>query len=121
MKVLIILSVALLFGTASFSQSLKDPGTPEERAVKITQQMQASLHLDSIQLRQVEALNLKYAKIAQEEIVDQGLNKWSMYRQGTKLNAQKEKELKPLLSAKQWERYEQQKKQIVGKILGFLF
>ena len=121
MKVLIVLFVALFFGTAGFSQTLEDPGTPEERAAKITREMQARLQLDSLQLQQVEALNLKYARIAQAEIVDQGMNKWSMYRQGTKLNAQKEKELKPLLNPMQWEVYEQRKKQVIGKILGFLF
>ena len=121
MKVLTVLFVALFFGSISFSQTMEDPGTPEERAAKITRQMQARLQLDSIQLQQVEALNLKYARIAQEEIVDKGLSRWAMYRQGTKLNAQKEQELKPLLSARQWEAYEQRKKQVIGKILGFLF
>lgn len=121
MKVIITLLAALLMGSAGFSQTLENPGTPEERAAKITLQMQEHLQLDSVQLQQVEVLNLKYAKIAQEKIIDQGLSKWSMYRQGTKLNAQKEQELKPLLSARQWEAYEQRKKQVIGKLLGLLF
>ena len=121
MKVITALFAALLMGSAGFSQTLENPGTPEERATKITLQMQKNLQLDSVQLQQVEALNLKYAKMAQEKIVGQGLSKWAMYRQGVKLNAQKEQELKPLLSARQWETYVQLKKQRTKKFLGAFF
>ena len=121
MKAIISLFTALLLGPAGFSQTLENPGKPEERAAKITRQMQEHMQLDSRQLQQVEALNLKYAKIAQKEIIDKDLSKWSMYRQGAKLNAKKEQELKPLLSAGQWEAYEQLKKQRTRKLLWSLF
>ena len=121
MKAIISLFTALLLGVAGFSQTLENPGTPEERAAKISLQMQEHMQLDSVQLQQVEALNLKYAKIAQKEIIDKDLSKWSTYRQGAKLNAQKEQELKPLLSATQWEAYEQLKKQQTRKLLGSFF
>ncbi len=121
MKTIIILLTTLLLGFTSFSQTLENPGTPEERAAKITQQMQEQLDLDSLQLQQVEALNLKYAKRAQEEIIDKNLSKRSMFREGTKLSHQKEQELKPLLSATQWEAYEQLKRQRTRKLLGSFF
>jgi len=121
MKVLTVLFVALLFGSAGFSQTLEDLGTPKERAAKITRQMQARLQLDSIQLPQVEALNLKYAAIAQEKIIDKGLSKWSMYLQGAKLNAKKERELKPILRPSQWKTYGQLKKQLTRNLLGTFF
>lgn len=121
MKAVIALFASLLFGVAGFSQTLENPGTPEERAAKITLEMQEHMQLDSVQLLQVEALNLKYAKIAQKEIIDPDLSKWSMYRQGYKLSYEKEQELKPLLSARQWEAYEKLKKQKTAKLLGSLF
>jgi len=121
MKTLIALFTALLLGFTGFSQTLENPGTPEERAEEMTRQMQEHMQLDSVQLQKVEALNLKYAKIAQEKIIDKNLSKWSMYRQGSKLSYQKEQELKPLLSATQWEAYEQLKKQQTKKLLGSFF
>lgn len=121
MKVIILLFGAMIIGSAGFSQTLENPGTPEERAAKITLQMQECMQLDSVQLQQVEALNLKYAKIAQEKIIDKDLSKWSMYRQGSKLSSEKEQELKPLLSATQWEAYEQLKKRQTRKLLGSFF
>jgi hypothetical protein len=121
MKAVIALFTVMLIGVFGFSQTLENPGTPEERATKITLEMQAHMQLDSIQLQRVEALNLKYAKMAQKEIIDKDLSKWSMYRQGIRLNAKKEQELKPLLSARQWEAYEQLKKQRTSKLLGAFF
>ncbi len=121
MKTIVILLATLLLGFTSFSQTLENPGTPEERAAKITQQMQEQLHLDSLQLQQVETLNLKYAKMAQEEIIDKNLSKWFVFRKGTKLNHQKEQELKLLLSETQWEAYEQLKRQRTRELFGSFF
>ncbi len=99
------------------AQSMKNPGTPEQRADKITQEMIKTLPLDSSQVDTVHSLNLKYAEKAQKEIIDQNMSKWSMLRKGQKLNNQKEKELKPLLSESQWKNYQKMKSAARGRML----
>jgi len=117
-----ILSMLSLMIMVQFAQaqSLDNPGTPEERAEKMTQRMKNEIPLETDQVAPVQELNLKYARIAQEEIFDPGLGIFATYRKGMKLNEQKEEELKKLLTEDQWQSYEKMKsasmKQIWSKI-----
>lgn len=105
MKSLFLLPLLLTINFWVTAQTFDNPGTPEERAEKITQEMIPALPLDTSQIDTVYTLNLKYAQIAQKEIIDPGLSKWSMFQKGNKLNKQKEKELKGILSEDQWDKY----------------
>ena len=96
------------FGTLLTAQ---DYGTPEERAEKMTFEMQKELPLAEEKVDTVKALNLKYAKIIQEEVIDKDLSKWSSYKKIKKINGKKEVELRALLSELQYENYERMKKE----------
>ncbi len=81
-------------------------GAPEDRAGRMTREMEQGLPLRPEQVGPVHALNLKYARIVQREVVDTGMNKFSAYLRVQKINREKETELLPLLDAGQRERYE---------------
>ncbi len=115
------LSLLLIGCFQAQAQTLDEPGTPEQRAEKITQEMIQSLPLDSSQVDTIHELNLKYAKRAQEEIIDQDLNKWSMMQKGRKLNKEKEKELQALLSESQWDNYLKMRSESRSKLMKQLF
>lgn len=121
MKATIVIPFFLLLWSAASGQTLNHPGTPEERAQKITQEMTTHLPLDSAQIDTVHALNLKYARIAQSEIIDSQLSKWSMLQKGKKLNQQKEIELKALLTDEQWANYLTMKAQRQKGLINQLF
>lgn len=120
MKQLIILTILLTAYAGLKGQTLENPGTPEERAQKITTVMIQNLSLDSSMVEPIHTLNLKYAKKAQSEVIAPDISMWSRYRKGEKLNKQKEKELQQLLSESQWDTYLKQKaakkKEILKKI-----
>lgn len=107
MKTLSTFSMIFFFFTLSHGQELsfENPGTPEQRADTLTQKMTTALKLTADQIPVVYGLNLKYAKVAQTEILDKDLSMWSMYMKGSRINKDKEKELKPLLSKEQWKLY----------------
>ena len=110
MKRFAFIPLLLLFtATAIFAQD-KDYGTPEERAQKMTQEMAKQLPLTEAEVAPVKALNLKYAKIIQAEVIDQDLGWWSSYRKIKKINTEKEAHLKALLSESQYKNYEGMKK-----------
>lgn len=94
-------------GTTLLAQ---DYGTPEERAEKMTIEMQKELPLADGEVDTVKALNLKYAQIIQEEVIDQNLSKWSSYKKIKKINGEKEVELRALLTESQYNNYEKMKK-----------
>lgn len=121
MKILLIVISLLIGMQVAQAQTLDDPGTPEERAEKMTAKMQEELSLTSEQLPKVKVLNLKYAKIMQKEVIEPDLNSWAMYNKGTKINKKKEVELKPLLNAAQWEKYEKMKASAMSKMWSKIF
>ena len=96
------------FGTVLTAQ---DYGTPEERAEKMTSEMQKELPLAEEEVDTVKSLNLKYAKIIQREVIDKDLSKWSSYKKIKKINGEKEVELRGLLSESQYQNYEKMKKE----------
>lgn len=103
------------------AQSIDNPGTPEERAEKMTSEMQKQLPLNEEQLPTIKALNLKYAQIIQKEVLDQNLSNWSKYNKSMKINKKKEIELKPLLSETQWKNYEKLKSDAMNKAWSRIF
>lgn len=109
MKKLLIVTLLITAYAGLAGQTLENPGTPEERAQKITKEMIQVLPLDSSEVEGIYALNLKYAQKAQVEIIEPEMSMWSRYRKGQKLNKQKEEELQPLLSGAQWDNYLKQK------------
>lgn len=115
--------VFILLFTCSFAsaQSMENPGTPEERAEKLTIRMQEELTLTADQVAPIKALNLRYAKIMQTEVIDKELNMWTMYNKGTKINKEKEKELKPLLTDAQWKKYETMRSKAMSQIWSRIF
>ncbi len=118
----IILFIALSFSLYSLqAQTLDNPGTPEQRAEKITQEMIRLLPLDSSQVDTIHELNLKYAKRAQEEIINQNISKWSMMQKGRNLNKEKEQELQALLNESQWDNYLKMKAESRSKMMKELF
>jgi len=120
MKTVLSILILITIVQVAQAQTLDNPGTPEERAEKMTQRMEKEIPLEANQIAPVQELNLKYARIAQEEILDPGLGIFASYRKGMKLNEQKEEELKQLLTEAQWQSYEKMKsasmKQIWSKI-----
>ena len=120
-KILILVFVGLMFGLSLLGQTMDNPGTPEERAQKMTEMMKKTLPLDTTQVDTIHALNLKYAKMGQKEIIEPQLGIWGKYRKGTQLTKQKEKELKVLLSKSQWDNYLKQKAIQRKKIMKQLF
>ena len=121
MEKLLVLTILLTAYTSLTGQTVDNPGTPEERAQKITQEMIQFLPLDSTQVEHIYALNLKYAQKAQLEIIEPDMSMWSRYRKGQKLNKQKEEELQPLLSESQWDNYLKQKATKKKEMLKQLF
>lgn len=114
MKSLMILLLSLLgtFVLSAQSQQSKTEspfGTPVERAKLQTEKMKEALPLRADQIDKVYSLNLKYAKIMQKEVFDEGASQWIMYTKGSEINKRKEKELKPMLSEEQLKNYEKLK------------
>lgn len=121
MKLIIMISGFLLSFSFTQAQSMDKPGTPEERAEKMTSEMHTQLPLIEQQVSVVQALNLKYAQIIQKEVLDQDLSKWSKYNKSMKINKKKEAELKPLLSETQWKNYEKLKSKAMNKAWSRIF
>lgn len=118
MKYLIIPLCLALFATA---QAQEGYGTPEERANYQTSQMKEVLPLYRHQVDPVHRLNLKYARIVQQEVIDAGMNHFSAYFYLQKLIKNKEEELFPILSAAQIRAYEELKSSTVRMLVNRFF
>jgi len=98
--------ITLLFGMPrAFAQldELKNT-TPVERASLQTELMKSMLALTAEQTQAVADLNLKYAN-RMEPIIKGSSNSLSKMFQTRKINNEKETELKRILSAQQWEKF----------------
>lgn len=109
MKQLSIIFFFLMSINALLAQDKSQYGTPEERADKMTKVMTERLVLDKEQVKIIHPINLKYAARAQKEIIDPDMSTWSQYWKVKKIDKEKDKELKPLLSHEQWKAYEKWK------------
>ncbi len=118
--ILSILSLITIVQIAQ-AQTFDNPGTPEERAEKMTLRMKEEIPLKADQVTPVQELNLKYARIVQIEVLDQDLNMFTHYNKGLKINKKKEQELKKLLSEKQWQSYEKLKSESMKTMWSKIF
>ncbi len=103
------------------AQENPDYGTPEERAEKMTTEMEKALPQKEEQVPKIKALNLKYAQIIQDEVLDKDLSMFGKYKKMKSINKKKEKELKPLLSEEQYENYEELKSEQSKKMMAKFF
>ena len=103
------------------AQILHDPGTPQERAQRITQRMQEEIPLEPHQVDAIHQLNLRYAWRAQRELLDKGVSIWVLWVEGQRLQKAKERTFKSLLSEAQWASYLQLKKQTKSRLWKKLF
>ena len=121
MKSIIAVVSLFLFAISLQAQLPAEYDTPEKRAEKITLEMEKALPLQPEQIDTIKALNLKYAQKVQEEVLDSGLSMFSMYWKGKKINAEKEKVLKELLSEEQYNNYKKLKSEHSKKMMGKFF
>jgi hypothetical protein len=79
--------------------------TPQERAKFQTEMIRSKLDLDSAQISQIDAINLKYA-IRNEPILKGGDSKFSKFRQLKSLQKEKDTELKKVFTGEQYKQYQ---------------
>ena len=97
----------MLSGQLAMAQntSAMQDRTPQERARFQTEMMKTKFGLDSIQLNQVEAINLKYA-LKNDPVIKSGDSKLSKFRQIKSSQKEKEAELKKIFTAEQYKQYQ---------------
>lgn len=122
MKYLVPVFVFLFIHLATTqAQSISEYGAPEERAGRMTERMEEELPLRSAQVKAIYALNLKYARRIQREVIDTDMNKLSGYFRIRSINKEKEEELLPLLDSQQKEQYEKMKVEATRELLARFF
>jgi len=109
-KLGILMVVMILASTISMAQNRRGGGNfdPEERAKQTTEQMKEALDLKKDQEKKVYELNLKMNKemmAMREEMRDRGGFE-GMREKMTKMREANDKEMKKILSADQWKKYE---------------
>ncbi|MVT11873.1 hypothetical protein [Chitinophaga tropicalis] len=102
LTLLFILSGQLVI--AQHGSAMQDK-TPQERAKLQTEMMKSKLNLDSVQLNQVEAINLKYA-LKNEPVIKSGDSKFSKFKQIKSSQKEKEAELKKIFTTEQFKQYQ---------------
>ncbi|WP_342089403.1 hypothetical protein [Dyadobacter sp. OTU695] len=97
----------MLSGPLAMAQnaSAMQDKTPQERAAYQTEMMKSKLGLDTAQLKQVKAINLKYA-LKNEQVIKSGDSKFSKFRQISSSQKEKQAELKKILTAQQFKQYQ---------------
>ena len=110
--------VLLMFMPEVFAQQGQGGGSgrgfnmdPQEMADKQTKQMKETLTLTDEQLPKVEALNLIYANKAIAERDGANGNRETMRSAMMKIMKEKDAELKTILSAEQWTKWEEWRKE----------
>ena len=124
MKPTTLATVILVFaltgmGTFAYSQEKLDEfiteTTPEERAQFQTDYMNESLSLKDDQRAKVHDINIKYAEKMQEAY-EAPTKKQQKLQSMKRINAEKEAELKLILSADQYATYEKNKEEMKKKV-----
>ena len=122
MKYLVPVFVFLFIHLATTqAQSISEYGAPEERAGRMTERMEEELPLRSAQVKAIYALNLKYARRIQREVIDTDMNKLSGYFRIRSINKEKEEELLPLLDSRQKEKKKKMKVEATRELLARFF
>ncbi|MBK8567169.1 MAG: sterol desaturase family protein [Saprospiraceae bacterium] len=110
-KVAAVVAGLLLCGSVAYGQMGIDDikngnyGTPESRTTQMDAMMKEGLNLRQNQLQKVHDINLKYSKKVEDEVVKADLSTWSKYRRISKVQNEKDKEMKLVLDATQFEKY----------------
>jgi hypothetical protein len=104
-RLLVALAVAVLVAPAGAQLEVLEKTTPAQRAGAQTSYMQTMLALTPDQATKVSALNQRYAEKAEPVLKGSA---WAMTKASELRSLQdaKEAELKPLLTAEQWTKYE---------------
>ncbi|PUZ21508.1 hypothetical protein GA0116948_110159 [Chitinophaga costaii] len=89
--------------------------TPAQRAQFQTDMMRTKLGLDANQLSQAQAINLKYALTIAPILKENG-SKLNKIQRIKSLQEQKDKELKQVFSAAQFQQYQTAEQQFIKKI-----
>lgn len=116
-----ILAILWLSVNPFSARGQSEYGAPEERADKMTSRMREGLSLSATQADAIHALNLKYARRIQQEVIDTGMNKLSAYFRIRNINKEKEQELLPLLDQQQKEQYAKMKEEATKELLSRFF
>lgn len=105
----------MLFCSVMFAQQGGGGGRynmePKELAERQTNQMKESLDLTVEQLPKIEALNLQYAEKIGEARDAAGDDRESMRNAARELMKKKDVELKKILTAEQWTKFEAERKE----------
>ena len=118
----------LLCSSVAFGQMSLDDikegkyGTPEYRTQQVDSLMRLGLALRQDQLPKVHDINLRSAKRVEEEVITPKLSDWSKYRRLSKIQNDKDKEMKAVLNATQFEKYAVKRDELFWKgIQDFFF
>ncbi|GAB3795153.1 hypothetical protein GCM10028819_10750 [Spirosoma humi] len=97
----------MLLGQLAMAQnaSVMQDKTPQERATFQTEMMKSKLGLDSMQVSEVQAINLKYA-LKNEPILKSGDSKLSKFKQLRSSQKEKESALKKVFTPEQYKQYQ---------------
>ena len=121
MKQLLIILICAISFSPLWGQSISSLGTPEQRAEKITKEMEKEIPLEESQVDSIQRLNLKYAQRMEKEFAGKKVSKWTLYKKGKTINKEKEKELKGILNKKQFKNYEKMKARYRKELMNNLF
>lgn len=80
-------------------------GTAEERAIEMSQKMKQGFNLTNEQMVKIENINLRYAIRTENEVAKVTMSNWSKYWKIKSIQTDKDKELKPVLTADQFKKY----------------
>ncbi|MCF8246875.1 MAG: sterol desaturase family protein [Saprospiraceae bacterium] len=126
-KAAAMVAFLLCSSVASGQMSLDDIkegnyGTPEYRTQQVDSLMRLGLALRQDQLPKVHDINLRSAKRVEEEVITPKLSDWSKYRRLSKIQNDKDKEMKAVLNATQFEKYAVKRDELFWKgIQDFFF
>jgi Delta7-sterol 5-desaturase len=107
-----ITALFFLLSIPAFSQVSVDGlkkgeySTPEVRAAQANDMMIKGLGLRTDQVDQVKAINHRYAVRTEQEVVQQQMSNWSKYRKIMAIQEEKDVELKKVLDAEQYKKYD---------------
>lgn len=120
-----MIKMMLLFFVCSLSMTAQtlpeELDTPRERADRLTSEMIQKMSLLNHQIAPIDSLNLSYAKLMQEEVLDKDLSAWGQYWTGSKIMNRKDVEMKKVLSVEQFSAYQKFKSDVMYEILGSIF
>ena len=107
-KLLTVVAVILISQASSGQHRI----TPEERAQRLTERMKTELSLTTKQVQKVYELNLRYDKKIEKARRDNFDNRVKMRENMKSFSIEKDKEMKRILSKKQYKKYQDMKNNI---------